>query len=689
MRLADHQSNTTVPMWIRHPRNHVDAGVTRLRSALGWPIAVMLFLSCLMLLSAYQIERPFTVNVGGIHAAPFVGNFHARETDSQGTHYRWTDATSFLIFKGVGGARTRVVTLNVRTGRPANVTKPVTVLVNGIEVDRLIIGSEWHAFPITVHGAATDGHGMAIELRTPTERISQADPRIVGVQVNAVRVETVGNGWTIPAWGTLGEALLILTVVSFIIFRALSVAIQSDAHRRSIAALGGAIGGAILAWLFVVERPYIAAYISALLVVLLCTLAALFLPRPLVWTARRFGLAMTNGGAVALCAILAVGICFKMGGLFYPGTIVSDLAWHSKWERTLLRGDFAALYFPSELSSGPSVWGAGVLIPKSPLYYVFMAPFTLLPFTVETTLKLVAGLLELTVIFFVYAFLKRIGRGAEGVVAALLYTVTPLSYLILSYGSYPTVFAVFLTTLAFTLVLSSWGRLNRPILFGSFVSLLTLSVLAYPVIAVFNVLVVIAVGCWYWRDAETPEGRRHALLLPLAAIIASALAFVVYYVQYIRVTLGSVHTLTSDTAKDRGYLNGGILGAPQHIVIWIANNIRVGNMLILLVVAVVGVIIMRRESVGEDARRTWQFLLVWLLILPMFTLVDAYVDMVLKQLFYTILPVAAFGSITIVWLWRRGRAGQVLAVLLCTAITAQAWMLWFQRIAYGGHSGPT
>jgi len=63
--------------------------------------------------------------------------------------------------------------------------------------------------------------------------------------------------------------------------------------------------------------------------------------------------------------------------------------------------------------------------------------------------------------------------------------------------------------------------------------------------------------------------------------------------------------------------------------------------------------------------------------------------MVLKQLFYTMLPVAAFGSITIVWLWRRGRGGQVIAILCCTAITAQAWLLWFHRIAYGGHSGPT
>ncbi|MGI8688755.1 MAG: hypothetical protein ACR2M3_09270 [Thermomicrobiales bacterium] len=689
MHLADRESSATVPYWIRRTRDRVSVSLAGLRIALGWPAAAMLVFGCLILLGAYQIERPFAVKVGGIHSTPFVENFHARETDPEGTHYRWTHATSFLIFSGVGGGRSRVVTLNVRTGRPANVTKPVTVLVNGVTVDHLVVGPDWHAFRITVQGAATAGHGLAVELRTPAEKLSESDPRVVGVQVNEVRVETTGNGWTIPAWGTLGQALLLITTLYFIVFWALRVAIRVQAHRQSIAALGGAIGGAILAWLFIAERPYIAAYTSALLIVLLCAFAALLLPRPLMWAVERFGLAMTDSEAVALCTILAIGICFKLGGLFYPGTIVSDLAWHSKWERTLLHGDFAALYFPSELSSGPSVWGAGILIPKSPLYYVFMAPFTLLPFTVETTLKLVAGLLELTMIFFLYAFLKRIGRGTEGVVAALLYTVTPLSYLILSYGSYPTVFALFLTVLAFMLALASWDRLGRPVRFGGFVLLLTLSVLAYPVIAVFNVLVVIAVGCWYWRDADTRAERRQALLLPLGALIASALAFVFYYVQYVGVTVQSVHTLTSDTAKDRGYLNGGLLGAPRHIATWAVNNIRVGNMLVLLVVAIAGMMIVRRASPQEDARRTWQFLFVWLLILPVFTLVDAYIDMVLKQLFYTMLPVAAFGSITIVWLWRRGRGGQVIAILCCTAITAQAWLLWFHRIAYGGHSGPT
>lgn len=689
MRLADVRPNAMNPRRSSRLGICIAAIVAWLRVAIGWQLTALLIASASVIIGAFQVERPIDVKIGSIHAAPFVKNFHAREVDPAGTAYRWTHETSFLIFPGIGGGRARTLTVNLRTGRPGGTTRPVTVFVNGVEVNRLTASADWQTFTIPVHGPATTGHGLAFELRTPAERLSEADPRVVGVQVHEIRIEPSGSGWTVPAWSMLGLTLLEVAVFYLLVFRALAIAVSRDGRRRSSAALAAAVGVGVVVWLVVAERPYIAAYMLSLLVLLLVAFAALLLPRPLARVATRLGLAMTEGEAVGLCLILALGICMKMGGLFYRGTVISDLAWHTKWERTLLRGDFASLYFPSELSSGPSVWGAGILIPKSPLYYAFMAPFTLLPFGVDTTLKLIAGSLELTMPYFAYAFLKRIGRGSEGVVAALLYTVTPLSYLILSYGSYPTVLALFLTVLTYAVLLFGWDRLGHRTIFGVFVVLLTLSLLAYPVIALFNALVLVAFGVWRWVWADSQQERRHAQLLMLGTVIGAAVAFVAYYVQYVRVVLRSVHTLTNDTAKSRGYLNGGLPGVPRHIALWIANNIRVGNMLILLIIAIVGVLIVRREVVGDEQRRMWRFLLVWLLILPIFTLVDAYVDMILKQLFYTMIPVALFGSITTLWLWRRGRGGQVFAVLCCTAIAAQAWWLWFHRIAYGGHSGPT
>ncbi|HEY8291139.1 MAG TPA: hypothetical protein VIG44_01560 [Thermomicrobiales bacterium] len=685
MSLAEAQPAPIPARWGSRVWNGCTAGSTWLRAALGWQPLVLLAVSLLALLGAYQVEPPIRVNIGGAHETPFVQNFHDKEVaDDTVTHYRWTSGTSFIIFTGIGGGRERTATLRLRSGRPTGVAQPVTVLVNGVEVKRFTVGPEWQTIPFTISGAATAGHGVAVELRTPAEKLPSSNGRIVGVQVNELRMETVGGGRTIPAWGTLGLALLTVLTLYLIAVRTLGIAVADDGRRRARAALGAAVGALILVALFAFARPYIAAYSGPLLAILFGAFGALLLPRPLIRLGARCGLAVTTAEATALCAILALGIVAKLGGLLYPDTIVIDLNWHIRWMRTFLQHNFGALYFPSDLSSGPKEWGLGVLIPKSPLFYAMLAPFTLLPLAIGTVLKLCVGVMEVVTILFVFAILKRVGMGTAGIVAAFLYTVTPLSYLALSYGNYPTLFAQFLTVIAFALLLFAGHQLDRIGVFALFTLILTLSLLAYPVVAVFNMCVLIAFGLWRWRqETDAPEKRR-ALLISAGALLAALLAFVSYYVQYVRVTLDSVRTLGTSTAENRGYTSGGPLGAPWHITTVIAKNIEVGNLLILLAIAIAGVMLANRALPDSEGRRTWQFLLLWLLIMPVFTLADAYVDLLLKPLFYTTVPVALFGGVAVVWLWRRGRIGQAAAILCCVAITAQAWWLWFQRIAYAG-----
>jgi hypothetical protein len=665
--------------------NAFTAAVSWLRAVLGWQLLALLAASVVALLAAYQVERPIRVNIGGAHETPFVENFHTKDVaDDDATHYRWTSATSFVIFKGIGGGRERAGSVRLRSGRPPGVAQPVTVLVNGVEVKQFTVGADWQTVNFDVRGAATGGHGVVVELRTTAEKLPNSGGRVVGVQVNQVRLDTVGGGRTIPAWGTLGMALMIVVVLYLIAARALGVAVDDDGRRQSLAALGAAAGVLILVALFAFARPYIAAYSGALLGVLLGALGALLLQRPLIWLGARCGLAITAGEATALCAALALGIVAKLGGLLYPDTIVIDLPWHVRWMRTFLQHDFGALYFPSDLSSGPKEWGLGVLIPKSPLFYAMLAPFTLLPFAIGTVLKLCVGAMEVVTVLFAFAVLKRIGMGPAGIVAAFLYTVTPLSYLALSYGNYPTLFAHFLTVIAFALLLFRGDRLDRPWVFAIFTVIIALSLLAYPVVAVFNMCVLFAFGLWRWRQGTDTGEKRRALLIPLSAVLAALIAFLSYYIQYVRVTLDSIRTLGTSTPESRGYTEGGLRGAPWHITTVFAKNIEVGNLLVLLGIVIIGVVLFYRTMPSGEGRRTWQFLLLWLLIMPAFTLVDAYVDLLLKPLFYTMVPVALFGGVAVVWLWRRGRIGQVVAILCCATITAQAWWLWYQRIAFAG-----
>jgi hypothetical protein len=683
--LAGAQRASAAQRWANRLRGGTVSASSWLRDALGWQLIALLGAMALTLLIAYQVARPIRVNIGGAHETPFVENFHTKDVAADGvTHYRWTHATSFVIFKGIGGGREYDGTLRLRSGRPPGVAQPVMLLVNSVEVKQFTAGSDWQTVNFAVRGAATTGHGIVVELRTTAEKLPNSDGRVVGVQVNQLRLDPVGGGRTTPALGTFGTALLVILTLYLIVARALGTAVADEGRRRSLAALGAAGGGLILGALFAFARPYIAAYSGALLAVLLGALGALLLTRPLIWLGARCGLAVTAGEATALCAVLALGIVVKLGGLLYPDTIVIDLPWHTRWMRTFLQHDFGALYFPSDLSSGPKECGIGVLIPKSPLFYAMLAPFTLLPLAIGTVLKLCVGVMEIVTVLFAFAVLKRIGMGAAGIVAAFLYTVTPLSYLALSYGNYPTIFAQFLTVIAFAFLLFRGDRLDRVGVFIAFTLIVALGLLAYPVVAVFNMCVLVAFGLWRWRQSTDMGERRRALLIPASAVLAALLSFFSYYIQYVKVTLDSVRTLGTSTAENRGYTEGGLLGAPWHITTVVAKNIQVGNLLVLLGITVVGVVLFYRIVPSGEGRRTWQFLLLWLLVMPVFTLVDAYVDLLLKPLFYTTFPFALFGGIAVVWLWRRGRAGQIIAILCCATITAQAWWLWYHRIAFAG-----
>lgn len=638
-----------------------------------------------LLFLSYQVERPMTVDIGGAHESPFIANFHNKAgPDATGASYRWTHATSFIRLAGVGGERPREVTLRLRSGRADTAAWPVSVVVNSVEVAQLRVGPEWQSYRVEVTGAAAAPHGVLIELRTRAAALPGTRGPEVGVQIDQLRVDPLGAGRNIPAWDTLALALIVVVLAALVALRVLTLVRPGAPRNRLYAFLGGVVGLLVLATLMAVERPYTAAYLPRLIAFGLAILAILSSAGLLRRLGARLGIAITEREAGTLCSIMALGVAVKLGGLLYPDTVVVDLPWHTRWERTLLAGDFAGLYFPSQLSAGPSEWGENVLIPKSPLYYLAMAPFTLLPFEIGTVLKLLAGILDVAMAFLIFLVPKRMGRGTAGVIAALLYTVTPLSYLILSYGSYPTLFAQFLSLLAFLTLLYADERLARPPIFALFVALLTLSLLAYPVVAAFNVCVLGLFALVRWRAMGKGTGARQSLLIIGGTTLAAVLAFALYYGQYLWITLRSVGTMSSEQPRAKDALALGLLGQPWHIANVAFQNLVVGRLFVLLALAILGGILLQRAAPDDESRRGWHLLACWMVILPLFVIVDSYVELLLKPLFYTMAPIAILGGIGFVWLWRRGQVWRIVAVLACVAITAQAWLLWFERIANTG-----
>ena len=162
--------------------------------------------------------------------------------------------------------------------------------------------------------------------------------------------------------------------------------------------------------------------------------------------------------------------------------------------------------------------------------------------------------------------------GPAGIVAAFLYTVTPLSYLALSYGNYPTLFAQFLTVIAFALLLFRRTDWTASWVFALFTFILDTQPAGVPRRGSIQYVRALRLRPLAMATGADAAEKRRALLIPISAIVAALIAFLSYYIQYVRVTLDSVRTLGTTTAESRGYTEGGLRGAPWHIATVFANN---------------------------------------------------------------------------------------------------------------------
>jgi len=80
------------------------------------------------------------------------------------------------------------------------------------------------------------------------------------------------------------------------------------------------------------------------------------------------------------------------------------------------------------------------------------------------------------------------------------------------------------------------------------------------------------------------------------------------------------------------------------------------------------------------ARRAVALLTLWVLILPLFFLVNYKVDMIGKHLFFTMAPVAVASGVTLFAYARRGRWSTLFAGLAVALIAWQGLIFWIGRL---------
>lgn len=621
---------------------------------------------------AYQRPATYVVDVGSRQDQAYTRNFHAR-LEEPGHTFRWSDLYGYVTFPGVGGARPFTVTATLDPARPAT----VEIFVNGERFFAGDVGPGWREFAFPVdesHPAALSSRDTVVEFRAPEYRALGEEGEAKGLKVDRVVLEQAQEGGFIwPSLATVGLIVLGTLLVYLLVGRAL-IGISRPEHARGRAVLLALVAGTALCVLLAASRtaasaavPYVAATLASMLVILVVTerlVAGLF-----------EGIGGRGARLLALAVALAFGVRF--GGMALPQAVIIDMPYHMKWLRTLLAGDWQALYFPGGLSEVPPEWGMSLLIPKSPLFYLAAAPLNIIPFDIETLVKWLICFLDVGLVVLTYWFAVRVGAsGRAALAAACLYAVTPLAFRAFSYGILPTIFAQWLAAglFAFVLAFSVKGWRPATLLVGTLLATLTL--LAFPTVAVFVTLVVVFVPLGWRLAGRTGAEQSFSWQLYLVLATGWLLAIVVYYGLYIEPVVASAQALL--TPAPGGGTTVRWPGGVAELVAWTADYLA--STLPVVIAALGALILWARKRATAPQTKAAILLSAWLAIGPVFMAANYKIDMIGKHLFFTMLPVAVLGGLGLAALGGRGAWGRRLAGLTLGTVAWQALVFWVERL---------
>lgn len=643
--------------------------LTVARALLLWlPIWLLLALTLAGLVATYQVPRSYVIAVGTPQDEAFVRNFHGRLSDN-GRPYRWSDVYGYLLFPGLGGSRPFTATVELDPGR----TAPVTIIINGVTFLDRQLAAGWQSFTFRVdaqYPSALQSRDTVVELRAPDYRAEELPTEPKGVKLSTVVIEQdATGGFVVPAYATL--ALLGLgTLLSYLLVGRAFAGATAVARMRGWGLLAAAIFGFGVISLTAVSHIDASADAMHFVITLVSMLLMLFIGEYLAWRwFPRSGVAQRRLLAVAFTA--AFGL--RYGGMALPQSLIIDMPYHMKWLNQLLTGDWQSLYFPGGLSEVPREWGLNLLIPKSPLFYFVFSPLALLPFDLATSAKWLICLLDATLVLSAFWLVLRVGGSDRGAVAgAALYSIMPLAFRAFAYGILPTILAQWLAALVFTallLVNHRWRRWR----WGGFAVLLALALVAFPTVALFLTMALLAVAV-VWR--LTDKEPRTSVRIIAALVAAWALALVSYYGLYISPVLASAAALLTPKPEGGATVRwpGGfpelLAGTATYVVSVLPALLGFTGLILLLA---------RRGGSKERGHALW-LLVIWLAIAPIFLIVNYRVDMIGKHLFFVMLPVAVAGGVALWGLGRRGRWSMALMTLAFATVAWQGLVFWIERL---------
>lgn len=616
------------------------------------------------LMAIYWGRAASQIDIGTSYARAYLGRFFADETQGS-TTYAYTGQQSTLSVPGIGSG-TAVATIDFNGWRPEGVAPAQVTMRAGagtLQFSPRASPARYHVFLPPQSG------DVRLELSVNTYRPSNVDVRELGIPLDQITLRPLTR---MLAWTTLGW-LLLLTTLLWAFGRRIGVSpwLAGLLTLLPTSALLVGLWQARLVLTVGLERWVVA----AALLHLLLGLARWLLAR----TLQRHNLAVSALGWSGLWGISGLALLIKLGGVLYPHIRVFDEAAHALRVQWVLDGRFGELYFPNYTSfMGATVGIEGGYFPYSPLWYLVSAPFALLRLPIGDAMNGINAILDVSKGLFIFVIaLATMRRERLALVAAALYHFLPMPYYLLSWGNYPTQFGLWAALFATTYLVLNYTQLMQRRIFGWWVALLVLCILAYTVLGVFawtmfGVMALLELLRGQRRQAHIVK----ALLVGM--IMAEVLAFAVYHVQFATVivqnTLPSL--LESAQSKADGPISTAVDARESPLSNLNANTIFMRNHFtdFLLGLGLVGFVGLYIEA---SSRRWWVLWTAWFSIFVLYSLVSAFVaDMVLKHVFF-IMPLLCIAVALVAdTIWQRVRGGRwaiAAGALALMALVADRW----------------
>jgi len=597
-------------------------------------------------------------------------------TLSSARTYRWTSDRGSVTLPALGRGTWRVE-LRVVAAHPDHKPVVARLLANGVTLATIPDYADLRHLAVLVPEQVVGDGDLTLTIVSNTYN----DPRPLGVLIEGVSVTPTTTSSALPPWSILLPALIVV-LCFYGSLRWLQI-------RPWPAAVAGLAIAALGAWALAAYRYPMGFYMQPLALLMLFSL----LLTPLLawsseWLFRRLGVPLTPWLHRALVLTFLVGFWLKGGGVLFPYMRAIDISWHMDRVRWILDGNLAAMYRPGAFSESVmpvSEWGSNrPVIPYSPFFHLFSLIFAIFPWPLETSANLFSALVDNSQVFLIALLARKSGLSNRvALLAALLYAVTPFTFLLHSWGNVPTTFGIWWTLVATVVIVALYQRLGQR---GPFILLTAVTLacmLFYTVMAVFHVGFVLCFVPIVWLLSGRID-RRSLRPVWLATGLAILLSALIYYGQYIpgmiERTLPYMTTIFTRGPQSVGverppfsqYLLGYIPHLDYHI--WPGDYLYYG-IAVPILFAIPGFIALRKRAL------LWAVLAAWFIVALVFMLAGYRISMVDKQIFYVFPAVCLCWAVYADRYWRRGWWGKLLIVAFYAFTLLSALDLWVIRIA--------